>query len=273
MIIMGIFLAVTLVIFCVGIRIIRPTEKGLIETLGKYDKTANQGFSWIMPAIQRMVFVNITEQMVDVPPQKVITKDNLNAEVDAVVYYKVEDAKAAIYNVDNHQEQLSSLARTTLRAVIGTMTLTECNEKRKEINEAVEKVLDVETDRYGVNVLRVEIQRIEPPHDVQEAMNKVVKAEQAKRAAIDLASAAETQADGLRRATIKEAEGHKQGNILKAEGQAEAIKLVNEAAEKYFIGNAQELKKLETARDAVSHNSKIIMGSDLLGCLTNIIKK
>jgi regulator of protease activity HflC (stomatin/prohibitin superfamily) len=209
-----------------------------------------------------MIKVNITERMVDVQPQTVITRDKLNAIVDAVVYYQIKDVKKAVYNVDDHRSQLTSLARTTLRAVIGKMTLTEANENRDDINTKVEAILDKETDSYGVEVLRVEIQKIQPPKDVQEAMNKVVKAEQEKIAAQDLATALETKADGERRAEIKRAEGIKKAKILKAEGHARSIQLVNEAANKYFKGNAQILKKLETVEKSLRHNSKIVVSSD-----------
>jgi len=223
--------------------------------------------------VEKMYRVNITEQMVDIPPQMVITQDKLNASVDAVVYYKIKDVKASIYNVDDHRAQLTSLARTTLRAVIGNMTLTDANEKRASINEKVEIVLDKETASYGVEVLRCEIQKIEPPADVQASMNNVVKAEQEKIAARDYATATETRADGEKRAEIKKAEGVKQGLILSAEGQGEGIKIVanaeadrikivNEAADKYFIGNAQVLRKLETVEASLKENVKFIIDSD-----------
>ncbi|MCK5566582.1 MAG: SPFH/Band 7/PHB domain protein [Actinomycetia bacterium] len=223
--------------------------------------------------IDRMYRVNITEQMVDVLPQMVITKDKLNAQVDAVVYYQITDVKASIYNVDDHRAQLTSLARTTLRAVIGNMTLTDANEKRGDINSRVEKVLGKETSSYGVQVLRVEIQKIEPPEDVQDSMNKVVKAEQEKIAARDMATATETRADGDKRAEIKKAEGVRQGLILSAEGKAESIKLVadadaakikvvNEAAQKYFVGNAQILKKIEAVEISLKENTKILVDTD-----------
>ena len=157
---------------------------------------------------------------------------------------------------------LSSLAKTTLRAVIGKMTLTEANENRDTINDEVEKILDREVSKWGINVVRVELQRIEPPPDVQMAMNQVVKAENEKIAALDLAHAIETQADGERRAEIKKAEGIAAAIRLKAEADGEAIKIVNEAAEKYFVGNAQLLKKLETVSEALRDNSKIIVPSD-----------
>jgi len=244
-----------LLIFASGIRIVRPTHRMLVETLGKYSRTSEQGFHWVIPIIQTTRYVNITEQMVDVPEQVVQTADKLNTAVDAMVYYQVKDAKASEYNVDNHKRQLTSLARTTLRAVMGNMTLTECIQSREKINTDVEQVLDKETDSYGVSVLRVEVQRIEPPEDVQAAMNEVVKAEQEKISAKDLAIATQTQADGQRMAQIKIAEGKKQASILEAEGKAKAFELIN----KSFIGNAQLDKQLEVTKASLENNSKIIL--------------
>jgi len=254
-----IILGVLAVLGFTGIRIVRPTHRMLIETLGKYSRTATAGFNWVIPVIQSTSYVNITEQMVDVPPQTIQTSDKLNMTVDAVVYYKVGDVKAAEYNVDGHKHQLTSLARTTLRAVMGKMSLTQCIQERNEINSAVEKILDKETDAYGVKVLRVEVQRIEPPGDVQEAMNEVVKAEQAKIAAKDTATALETEADGQKRASIKKAEGISDGKRIVADGEAYRIKTVNESAEKYFKGNAQKLKNLEVTQASLENNSKIIL--------------
>jgi regulator of protease activity HflC (stomatin/prohibitin superfamily) len=262
-----------LIILFAGFKTVRPIERGVIERFGKFQRIKEAGLTWIIPMIDRMYRVNITEQMVDVLPQMVITKDKLNAQVDAVVYYQIKDVKASIYNVDDHRAQLTSLARTTLRAVIGNMTLTDANEKRMDINKKVEKVLDIETNSYGVEVLRVEIQKIEPPPDVQDSMNKVVKAEQEKIAAMDMATATETRADGEKRAEIKKAEGVRQGLILSAEGQAESIRLVanadadkikvvNEAAQKYFVGNAQILKKIEAVENSLKENTKILVDTD-----------
>ena len=241
--------------FFSGIRIVRPTHKMLVETLGKYKRTAEQGFNYIVPIIQSGRYVNITEQMVDIPPQMVTTSDKLNMTVDAVVYYKVEDVKASEYNVDNHKRQLTSLSRTTLRAVMGKMSLQECIQKRDQINSKVESVLSVETKNYGVDVLRVEVQRIEPPKEVQSAMNEVVTAEQEKLAAKDRAIAKQTEADGDRMAAIKVAEGTKQASILEAEGKAKAFKLVR--AE--FKDEAQVLKRLEVTQASLENNSKVIL--------------
>lgn len=252
-----------------GIRIIRPVEVGVIEFLGKYSRTASAGFNWIVPVLHKMYRINITERRVDIDPQSIITKDKLNAEVDGVVYYKAVDAHNAIYNVNDFESSVPSLAKTTLRAVIGKMTLTEANENRNKINDEVEKILDLEVSKWGINVVRVELQRIEPPSDVQAAMNNVVKAENEKIAALDLATAIETKADGQRRAEIKKAEGIAAAIKLKAEADGEAIKVVNESAEQYFVGNAQLLKRLETVSEALKDNSKIIVPSNI--DLVNVI--
>ena len=263
---------ILLVIFGAGIRIIRPVDVGIVEFLGKYSRTATAGFNWIIPVLHNMYKVNITERRVDIDPQSIITKDKLNAEVDGVVYYKVINAKEAIYNVNNFVLSVPSLAKTTLRAVIGKMTLTEANENRDTINEEVEKILDLQVSKWGISVVRVELQRIEPPEDVQIAMNKVVKAENEKIAALDLATAIETKADGERRAEIKKAEGIAVAIKLKAEADGDAIKIVNEAAEQYFIGNAQLLKKLETVGESLKNNAKIIVpsNSDLVNVIGNL---
>ncbi len=242
-----------------GIRIVRPTHKMLVETLGKYSKTSEQGFNWIIPIIQSGRYVNITERMVDVAEQTIQTSDKLNTLVDAVVYYQVLNVKSAEYNIDDYRRQLPVIARNTLRAVMGNMTLTECIQKRNEITEKVEEVMAKETKNYGVAVLRVEIQRIEPPEDVQDSMNEVVKAEQEKIAAKDFATAVETKADGEKRAAVKEAEGIRDGKKIVADGEAYRIKTVNESAEKYFKGNAKILKELEVTQASLEDNSKIIL--------------
>jgi regulator of protease activity HflC (stomatin/prohibitin superfamily) len=260
-------------IFFLGIRIVRPTHRGLIERLGKYHRFAVPGFHWIIPVIDKMYFINTTEQMVDAEPQEIITNDNLNARVDAQVYFRVngdeESVKSSLYNVNNYQWQIVNLARTTLRNIIGTLTLKSANSERGKINAELHRTLTNETSTWGIQIVRTELKEIDPPKDVQETMNKVVKAENEKIAAIDFATARETVADGEKRAKIKEAEGYKQSQILHAEGDAEAIRLVNDAADKYFIGNAQLLKRLETMESALRVNSKIVVpiGSDLVNVM------
>jgi regulator of protease activity HflC (stomatin/prohibitin superfamily) len=268
-----IIILIAVFLFFTGIRIIRPTHRGLIERLGKYNRYANPGFHWIIPIIEKMYQVNTTEQMVDADPQEIITNDNLNARVDAQVYFKVktdeESVKNSTYNVNNYKLQIVSLARTTLRNIIGTLTLKSANSERGKINADLHRTLKEETQSWGIDIVRTELKEIDPTKDVQETMNKVVNAENEKIAAVDYATARETVADGEKRAKIKEAEGVRQSKILQAEGEAEAIKLVNEAAEKYFIGNAQVLRKLQALETSLSSNAKIVVptGSDLVNVI------
>jgi regulator of protease activity HflC (stomatin/prohibitin superfamily) len=260
-------------IFFWGIRIVRPTHRGLIERLGKYHHFAQPGFHWVIPVIEKMYLVNITEQMVNAEPQEIITNDNLNAKVDAQVYFKVkvdeDSVKGSQYNVNNYSWQIVNLARTTLRNIIGTLTLKSANSERGKINADLHRTLLEETKTWGIEIVRTELKEIDPPKDVQETMNKVVKAENEKIAAIDYASARETVADGEKRAKIKEAEGYKQSKILTAEGEAEAIRLVNEAADKYFIGNAQLLRKLQAMESALKDNAKVVVptGAELVNII------
>lgn len=262
-----------IMIFFMGIRIVRPTHRALIERLGKYHHFANPGFHWIIPVIDKIYRVNVTEQMVDAEPQEIITNDNLNASVDAQVYFRVksdeESVKGSIYNVANFRWQIVNLARTTLRNIIGTMTLKSANSERGKINAELYNTLHTETKGWGIEIVRTELKQIDPPKDVQETMNKVVKAENEKIAAVDMASATETVADGVKRAKIKEAEGAKQAKILQAEGEAEFIRLVNESAERYFIGNAQILRKLQALETSLQNNTKVVVpgGSDLVNVI------
>ena len=258
-------IGVSVLFFLSGIRIVRPTGRGLVERLGKYHHLANPGFNWIIPMIDRLFLINITEMMVDAEPQEIITNDNLNARVDAQVYFKVksdeESVKNSQYKVYDYRYQIVNLARTTLRNIIGTMTLKSANSERGKINSELHGTLSGETSNWGLEIVRTELKEIDPPSDVQETMNKVVKAENEKVAAIDFATATETMADGARRAEIKKAEGIRQANILAAEGEAQAIKLVNEAADKYFVGNAQLLRRLEMVEKSLTNNAKVVIPS------------
>jgi regulator of protease activity HflC (stomatin/prohibitin superfamily) len=265
--------AVIFFYFLIGIRIVRPTHRGLIETFGKYTGYARPGFHWIFVFIQKLYRVDVREQLVNADPQVIITNDNLNATVDAQVYLKVkadeENVKNSMYNVTNYRVQVVNLARTTLRNIIGTLTLKSANSERGRINTDLDQTLKVETKDWGIEILRTELKEIDPPQDVQETMNKVVKAQNEMVAAVDFATAAETNADGVKRGEIKKAEGIRQAKILEAEGEAQAIKLVNEAAEKYFIGNAQLLRKLQAMETALKNNSKIVLPSE--SDLVNVI--
>jgi regulator of protease activity HflC (stomatin/prohibitin superfamily) len=249
--------------FWMGVRIVRPTHRGLVERLGKYNHFATAGFQWVIPVLDKLYQINVTEQMVDAEPQEIITNDNLNAKVDAQVYFRVkpdeDSVKKSVYNVNNYQYQIVNLARTTLRNIIGTLSLKSANSERGKINTDLHSTLKEETASWGIDIVRTELKEIQPPEDVQETMNKVVKAQNEKVAAVDFATATETRADGEKRAKIKEAEGYRQALILKAQGEAEAIQLVNEAAEKYFVGNAQVLRKLQAVETSLQNNAKIVV--------------
>jgi regulator of protease activity HflC (stomatin/prohibitin superfamily) len=263
-------------IFFSGIRIVRPTHRGLVERLGKYNRFALSGFHWIIPVIEKMYQVNVTEKMINAEPQEIITNDNLNAKVDAQVYFKIksdeDSVKFSQYNVNSIEYQIVNLARTTLRNIIGTLTLKSANSERGRINKDLHTTLLLETSHWGIEIIRTELKEIEPPKDVQETMNKIVKAENEKIAAIDFATATETKADGEKRAEIRKAEGFKQGAILRAEGEAQAIQLVNEAAEKYFIGNAQLLRRIQALETSLKENAKFVVptGSDLVNVLSEM---
>ena len=256
-------IAVLVLCFASGARLVRPTCRGLVERFGRYKRLAMPGFNWIIPGIDRLIVVNITEVMVNAEPQEIITSDKLNARVDAQVYFKVrsdeESVKNSQYAVNDYQYQMVNLARTTLRNIIGTLTLKSANSERGKINTDLQMTMRDETAHWGIEIVRTELKEIDPPKDVQETMNKVVKAENEKVAAVDFATATETMADGARRAEIKKAEGIRQAHILAAEGEAQAIKLVNEAANMYFVGNAQLLRRLETVEKAMATNAKIVV--------------
>jgi regulator of protease activity HflC (stomatin/prohibitin superfamily) len=266
-----------------SIRTVRPVDRGLIERFGRYNRFANPGLVFILPfGIEKLIKVNITEMMVDAGGQEIITKDALNASVDAQVYFKVksdeESVKASEYNVYDYRVQIVALARTTLRNIIGTMNLMEANSERGKINQSLYQQLTEETRNWGIEIVRTELKEINPPHTVQEAMNNVVVANNKKVAAIDFATATETEADGVRRAVVKKADGEKQSRILVAEGEAEAIKLVNTAAQTYFKNEAQVLKQLEVAQAALMNNTKIVIPTgqsliNVIGDLAGITNK
>ena len=221
----GILALALILIAAAGFKIVRPYQKALIEVLGRYDKTVSSGLRWIMPFIKRMTKVDMREQVIDVPPQEVITKDNVVVTVDAVIYYEATDPVKLSYNVGNFVLAITKLAQTNLRNVIGDLDLDSALTSRDIINTKLREILDDATDKWGVRVVRVEIQRIEPPVDVTEAMHRQMKAERDRRANV-------TEAEGEKRSAILTAEGVKESRVLEAEGQAEAIKRVADA-EKY----------------------------------------
>ena len=194
-----------------SIRIVQPYQKGVVERLGRYQRTVEPGLTLIIPFVDAIQKVDMREQVVDVPPQEVITKDNVVVTVDAIVYYEATDPVKLVYNVADFYNAATKLAQTNLRNVVGEMELDTALTSRDHINTRLREVLDEATDKWGVRVVRVEIKRIDPPADVTEAMHRQMKAEREKRAA------------------ILESEGDRQSQILSAEGQAEAVKRVADA--------------------------------------------
>ena len=165
-------------------RIIRPFETGLVERLGKYNRQATPGLNIVLPGLERIIIVDMREQVIDVPPQEVITKDNVTITVDAVIYYEPTDPKKLVYNVGDFIQAATKLAQTNLRNVVGDLELDAALTSRETINTQLKLILDEATDKWGTRVVRVEIQRVDPPQDVQDAMNKVMKAERDRRAAV-----------------------------------------------------------------------------------------
>jgi len=242
---------------------VRPTHRCLIERFGKFSRFAVSGLVVCIPIIERIRLINVTEKMVSCQRQEVITGDNLNAGVSAQVYYKIKGTEEGVrnsqYNVNDVHSQIVSLAQTTLRNVIGSLTLREANSKRAELNISLKDIIAKETANWGIEVVRCEIAEIKAPDDVQKAMNEIVKAESEKRAAIDYASAVETQADGKKRSEIKAAEGRAKAINIEADAKANAIRVVNDAANETFKGPAVQLKMLEVGENVFKNNSKIIV--------------
>ncbi len=216
------FILLLVIYVALAIKIVQQHEQGLVERFGRYRKTVGPGFHMIIPFIEKMRKVDMREQVVDVPPQEVITKDNVVVTVDAVVYYQATDPMKLMYNVANFILAATKLAQTNLRNVIGDMDLDAALTSRETINTELREILDEATDVWGTRVVRVEIQRIDPPVDVTQAMHRQMKAERERRAVV-------TEAEGEKRSQILRAEGVKQSQILQAEGQAQAIREVADA--------------------------------------------
>ncbi len=216
------FILLLVIYVALAIKIVQQYEQGLIERFGRYRKTVGPGFHMIVPFIENMRKVDMREQVVDVPPQEVITKDNVVVTVDAVVYYQATDPVKLKYNISNFVLAATKLAQTNLRNVIGDQDLDEALTSRETINTELREILDEATDVWGTRVVRVEIQRIDPPADVTQAMHRQMKAERERRAIV-------TEAEGEKRSQILRAEGVKQSRILEAEGQAQAVREVADA--------------------------------------------
>ncbi len=238
------FIILLVVYVALAIKIVQQHEKGLTERFGRYRKTVGPGFNMIVPFIERMQKVDMREQVVDVPPQEVITKDNVVVTVDAIVYYQATDPVKLKYNVVNFILAATKLAQTNLRNVIGDLDLDSALTSRELINTELRSILDEATDVWGTRVVRVEIQRIDPPVDVTQAMHRQMKAERERRAVV-------TEAEGEKRSQILRAEGVKQSQILQAEGQAQAIKEVADAEQFQLLtvaeGEGQAIERVFAA--------------------------
>lgn len=269
----GFILFILLIILARSARIVKQYEKGLILRLGKYHATANSGLNFLTPLIDEIVKVDMREQVINVEPQKVITRDNVSVVVDAVIYYRVIDPVRAVFEVQNFGLAATTLAQTNLRNLIGDKALDETLIARDIINTNLRAVLDEATNTWGVKVTRVEVQKIDPPADITEAMSRQMKAERDKRANI-------LESEGIRQSEILKAEGQKQAEILKAEGdaqakllraeaEAKAIEMVSNAAEKFFQDRAALSKQLDVLQTTLSHNAKYVIpgNADLVAVL------
>lgn len=267
------FAFILLIILARSARIVAQYEKGLVMRLGKYHVTANSGLNFLAPLIDEIIKVDMREQVINVDPQKVITRDNVTVTVDAVIYYRVADPVRAMFEVQNFGLAATTLAQTNLRNLIGDKSLDETLIARDMINTNLRAVLDEATNSWGVKVTRVEVQKIDPPSDITEAMSRQMKAERDKRASI-------LESEGVRQSEILRAEGFKQAEILKAEGdaqarltrataEAKAIEMVSNAAEQFFHERAALSRQLEVLQVTLKDNSKFILpgNADLIAVL------
>jgi len=255
MVALGVLALFAFILVSMSIRIIRPFERGMIERLGKYQRILDPGLNMIVPFFDTVIKVDMREVVLDVPPQLVITRDNVNVEVDAIIYAQVTDPVRSRYEIANYIIAATKLAQTNLRNVIGELDLDACLSSRDTVNAQLRDVLDEATDKWGVRVNRVEMQRIDPPRDITDAMSRQMKAERDKRATI-------LDAEAIKQADITKAEGYKQAQILEAEGQAEAVKKRADAEmyrqETVAKGEAQAILNVFNAIHAGKPDEKLI---------------
>jgi len=266
---LGIIILVVVVLLSMGIKRVNQYERGLVERWNAYERTVNPGLRYIVPFAQRIYRVNMREQVIDVPPQEIITEDNVVVTIDAVVYYQIIDPVKALYEIEDFELAIVKLAQTTLRNIVGEMSLDTCLTSRETINVELRKVLDEATDKWGTKVNRIEVQRIDPPSDIQTAMHKQKTAEQERRQLRLLATGRKEAALQDREGTILRAQGDAKAIELVATAQAEAVKVVSQAANQYFLENAQLNKKLDVVRDTFAQQTKMIVPSsaDILAVL------
>src|SRR5689334_11139578 len=254
-------LLVAVILLVRSARIVNQYEKGIVMRMGKFHGLVSSGLTIIMPLTDSIIRVDMREQVISVPPQKLITKDNVTVEVDAVVYYKVVDPVKSQFEVQDFGYACTTLAQTNLRNLIGDRTLDETLVARDMINTNLRHVLDEATNNWGVKVTRVEVQKIDPPRDITEAMSRQMKAERDKRAAV-LEAEGILQAEGVKQSEILKAEGDAQARVTRANAEAEAIRLVSTAAETFFKDRAEVMRRLEVLNNTLAHNTKYIVPSN-----------
>jgi regulator of protease activity HflC (stomatin/prohibitin superfamily) len=272
-ILLVIFLFITLVSLARSARIVSQYEKGLVLRLGRYRNTVDSGLTFLVPVIEDMIKVDMRERVINVEPQKVITKDNVSVTVDAVIYYRISDPVKATFEVQNFAYAATTLAQTNLRNLIGDKSLDETLTARDLINANLRNVLDEATNTWGVKVTRVEVQKIDPPADITEAMSRQMKAERDKRANIleaeGVKQAAILQAEGVKISEVLRAEGDAQARITRATAEAKAIEMVSNAAESFFKERAEASKRLDVLNTVLASQTKYIVpsGSELVNVL------
>jgi len=252
---------IVVILLSMGIKRVNQYERGIVERWNAYEKTVEPGLRYIVPFVHRIFRVNMREQVIDVPPQEIITEDNVVVTIDAVVYYQITDPVKALYEIEDFELAIVKLAQTTLRNIVGEMSLDTCLTSREKINIELRKVLDEATDKWGTKVNRIEVQRIDPPSDIQTAMHKQKTAEQERRQIRLLATGRKEGAMQDREATILRAQGDAKAIELVAGAQAEAVKVVSQAANQYFLENAQLNKRLDVIRDTFAQQTKIVVPS------------
>ncbi len=278
-------LVIVAVLIPLFVKKINQGQVGLVEFLGRYTKTVGPGIVFLIPGVQTMRRVDIREQVISVPEQQIITMDNVSVAVDGIIYIQITDPYQATYDVNNVFMAVVSLAQTNLRSVLGTMALDETLSNRDLINIRLLESLDRETGKWGVKVLRVEIKRLDPPDDIQNAMSKQMKAEREKRAQILEAEGYKqsqiTRSEGDKQSAILQAEGKKEAAILQAQGdasaeialaeaKAKALELESNAAVSFFKWPAVTKEQLRVIESALDQNTKYILDSDILAWVSKI---
>jgi len=242
---------------------VKQHERGIVELFGKYQRFVEPGLHFQIPLVEITRIRDVREHTLDIAPQPVITKDNVEIHVDGLIWVRpgldADDIKKTFYNIDNWKTAVLQLAKTNLRQEFGELTLDESLIARERISSNLQEVLDKMTKDWGLKVCKVEIKLIDPPQDIKAAMHKQKTAEQERRAMKLLATGRFEAAEQEKLAAIQVAQGQREAEIMIAEGKAKAIELVNQAAEKHFKGNAKELKQLEVTEGSLKDNSKIII--------------